>query len=632
MADAVRTVLNDGLSKQCLTKGSDDEAASGPPSGRRRSAIEGRKSSTQPRQLLRRSRRNRRLTWVAGCLGLFMPALVCYSSWGSLGAPSVGESTEAVGSRSLLQTQSPTGSPLTLQPTTLSPTTEGALYPPDAFSRQQVKDGAVILYICGIFYMFAGLALICDDYFVPALEVITERLELSEDVAGATFMAAGGSAPELFTSLIGVFFAKSNVGFGTIVGSAIFNVLFVIGACAVATRSLALEQAKEKHKAGGELLPWYKQGLELTWWPLARDSFFYGVDLVVLLIFFLDDEIWWYEALVMLALYGVYVVFMKYNEQVHAFVQQRLGKVSPEEGSRVQVQGAGTRDDEEASRSRQPRVEEAAPVTRQRSMSIKQVEREVRRESRRISHGELQAAAERRGSRSSDQEAANRTEEAGGSNGGDDDDGGPWTPSSAWAECESIQDRLKFFALFPLNVALWATVPNCQNEDKKDLFVVAFSLSIAWIGVFSYFMVWWADVTGKAADIPAEVMGLTLLAAGTSVPDLITSIVVARAGHGDMAVSSSIGSNIFDICFGLPLPWFLYGLTVNKGSKSITVTSNSLGSSVIMLFGMLVATIVCIALFGWKLNTALGGTSVFLYCIFMTFTLLIEYEKIDGIK
>ena len=41
-------------------------------------------------------------------------------------------------------------------------------------------------------------------------------------------MAAGGSAPELFTSVIGVFIAISDVGIGTIVGSAVFNVLFVI--------------------------------------------------------------------------------------------------------------------------------------------------------------------------------------------------------------------------------------------------------------------------------------------------------------------------------------------------------------------------------------------------------------------
>ena len=46
-------------------------------------------------------------------------------------------------------------------------------------------------------------------------------------------------------------------------------------------------------------------------------------------------------------------------------------------------------------------------------------------------------------------------------------------------------------------------------------------------------------------------MGLTILAAGTSIPDLITSVIVAKKGFGDMAVSSSVGSNIFDITVGL---------------------------------------------------------------------------------
>ena len=47
-----------------------------------------------------------------------------------------------------------------------------------------------------------------------------------------------------------------------------------------------------------------------------------------------------------------------------------------------------------------------------------------------------------------------------------------------------------------------------------------------------------------------QVMGLTFLAAGTSVPDLITSVLVAQQGKGDMAVSSSVGSNIFDVTVG----------------------------------------------------------------------------------
>ena len=65
--------------------------------------------------------------------------------------------------------------------------------------------------------LYTALAIICDDFFVPSLEAISEKLDLSEDVAGATFMAAGSSAPELFTSVAGVA-VGSDVGVGTIVG------------------------------------------------------------------------------------------------------------------------------------------------------------------------------------------------------------------------------------------------------------------------------------------------------------------------------------------------------------------------------------------------------------------------------
>ena len=62
---------------------------------------------------------------------------------------------------------------------------------------------------------------------------------------------------------------------------------------------------------------------------------------------------------------------------------------------------------------------------------------------------------------------------------------------------------------------------------------------------------------GARNGVPDSIMGLTLLAAGTSIPDALSSVAVAKRGHGDMAVSSSIGSNIFDILFGLPVPWLI---------------------------------------------------------------------------
>ena len=78
-------------------------------------------------------------------------------------------------------------------------------------------------------YMFIGFHILCDDFFVPALNVLCEKFGLPDDIAGATFMAAGASSPELFASMIGVL-THSAVGVGTVVGSELFNLLCIIGA------------------------------------------------------------------------------------------------------------------------------------------------------------------------------------------------------------------------------------------------------------------------------------------------------------------------------------------------------------------------------------------------------------------
>ena len=119
-------------------------------------------------------------------------------------------------------------------------------------------------------------------------------------------------------------------------------------------------------------------------------------------------------------------------------------------------------------------------------------------------------------------------------------------------------------------------------------------------------MVWWAEVFGIVCYIPTVVMGLTFLAAGTSVPDLLTSVLVARDGKGDMAVSSSVGSNIFDVLVGLPLPWLLASAV--NGGKPVDVVAGTLALSIIILFLMLVAVITTIAICKWKMTKGLGAT------------------------
>lgn len=166
------------------------------------------------------------------------------------------------------------------------------------------------------------------------------------------------------------------------------------------------------------------------------------------------------------------------------------------------------------------------------------------------------------------------------------------------------------------------TVPDCRKNGWEHWYPLTFFMAIIHIAWSSYMMVWWATTFGTTVGIPAPVLGLTFLAAGTSVPDLLSSVIVARQGLGDMAVSSSIGSNIFDVLVGLPLPWLIYS-AIN--GKSNFVESDSLLFSLFLLFLMLVSVIAAIAAFGWKLSKALGGLMFALYGLFVLLTLLVEY-------
>uniref|UniRef100_A0A8C8B4G3 Sodium/potassium/calcium exchanger 1 n=1 Tax=Otus sunia TaxID=257818 RepID=A0A8C8B4G3_9STRI len=528
-------------------------------------------------------------------------------------------------------------------------------YPQDLFSVEERRQGWVVLHIFGMIYVFVALAIVCDEYFVPALGVITEKLQISEDVAGATFMAAGGSAPELFTSLIGVFISHSNVGIGTIVGSAVFNILFVIGTCALFSREI----------------------LHLTWWPLFRDISFYIVDLLMLILFFLDSVIDWWESLLLLTAYATYVFTMKQNVYLEQWVKQELNKrlntvqaTSAEDIQKVGVlipASALQRGSSSASlhnsqmrstifqlmihtldpladakfkdrvdilsniakaKVETPAGEAAKPEEEKTTPSAVQVTPASDSEP---SKDKQKADAPQDGKPPSDNEASedssSDSEEDSDEDSTDDDDDDENDEPLSLEWPESRKKQAIYLFLFPIVFPLWSTMPDVRNPDSKKFFVITFFGSIMWIAVFSYLMVWWAHQVGETIGISEEIMGLTILAAGTSIPDLITSVIVARKGLGDMAVSSSVGSNIFDITVGLPVPWFLF--SVFNGLSPVAVSSNGLFCAIVLLFLMLLFVIISIAVCKWKMNKILGFTMFALYFVFLVISVMLEDKIIS---
>lgn len=83
-------------------------------------------------------------------------------------------------------------------------------------------------------------AIITEERFVPALNVISNHYRIPSDIAGATLMAAGASSPVLLSSFMTLFVSHSSLGLGTILGSEIFNQLIIVSGAIFASPTVGL--------------------------------------------------------------------------------------------------------------------------------------------------------------------------------------------------------------------------------------------------------------------------------------------------------------------------------------------------------------------------------------------------------
>lgn len=403
----------------------------------------------------------------------------------------------------------------------------------------------------GVLYLFLAIAIVCDDFFVEALEEISSprHMNIDKDVAGATLMAAGGSAPELFTNLFGTF-DESEIGFGTIVGSAVFNVMLVIAMCSI----------------------FAKETLDLTWWPLFRDSLYYAVGLILLGLFVgvsSPEEIEIWEACVLFIMYVGYVLIMWKNRDMY---KQFTGKeLAVPDLSDDTSMGDDENGNIEAAKAKFEELDEEKAG----SINEEQLKELLTTACSEVAEFKLDEALADIHQHKENEELTTWEEFS------------DWYRSSVYFQRAKkaveepeplyapllIPDDAGFWGkvwhlvCFPIVAVLTFTIPDVRRPGMEKYCYIAFIFSILWIGFFAYFMVTWTEIIGNTIGVPHVVMGYTILAAGTSVPDLLSSVIVTRQGSGDMAISSSIGSNIFDILVGLPIPWLIYMAFPSKPNK-----------------------------------------------------------------
>ncbi|XP_045784692.1 sodium/potassium/calcium exchanger 4-like isoform X2 [Maniola jurtina] len=440
-------------------------------------------------------------------------------------------------------------------------------FPDSIFTDEQLRQGAFLCYVMFGIYSFTLLAIVCNDYFIPCVEMICEDLKIPQNVAAATFMSVATSCPEFFVNVISTFLTQSDMGIGTIVGSAIFNLLGVaaIGSLAAVTP------------------------IAIDFRPVTRDVIIYMMTVGVLVAIVWDGQVVWYEALVLGILYICYFIFIFNSMKIFDLIERLFMACKQKGPSNDTVNTANT-----------------ANTVTTISKSIEEITEE-----KDINNTESQVNE----ISSNGKPVIDHKEEAVVK---------PKKSVFRFPKENSMTYRIWWVYTWPLKLLLSATIPSPMTYRR--IYPLSFLMCIIWIGVNSYLISWSMTVIGHTFYIPESVMGMTFLAFGGCLPEACSIFIMSRRGEGGIGVSNALGANTLAILFALGLPWLIKTLTLLVQGYDTAVTINSAGIDFIVGSLLVAACCLWIALYigKFKLRRSVGFLLAALYLIFITFAILVE--------
>lgn len=438
--------------------------------------------------------------------------------------------------------------------------------PSDFFSKNERLNGAIILHFLAAIYFFTVLAFVCSEYFLPSVECICEDLNLSEDVAAATFMASATSMPEFFTNTISTLVVDSDMGLGTIMGSMLFNTLGVAALVGLLT----------------------KHHVQLDWWPLTRDSIIVLIATSSLVGCLWDERVYWYESLVFVILYILYFLVMFQNDRMKQIAVDLI-ETRWNLCARLEPNTSNEFTEHKAGRKYSIAVLGEAVNT---ALDVLQREKEIRRSS------------------------------------SESDESSAKTMKLFRISTESWLNIIWWFYTWPFRLLVYLTIPDPRTYRK--LYPLTFLMCIVWIGGTSYMVFWMMSIIGSTFNVPETVMGLTFLAFGGCMPEAVSAVTMIRKGNGAMGVSNSLGANTLAILFSLGLPWFIKNMMEGGASTGAYVEINSYGMqySVLALFLAVAILYAVLYVAKYNLRKLVGLALLFGYLLIVSFMILVELDLI----
>jgi cation:H+ antiporter len=148
--------------------------------------------------------------------------------------------------------------------------------------------------------------------------------------------------------------------------------------------------------------------------------------------------------------------------------------------------------------------------------------------------------------------------------------------------------------------------------------------STAVIALACWGLVYSCEIIGQSLHMHGYFVAVIVAAAASSVPDTILSIKDAKKGNYDDAIANALGSNIFDICFALGAPLFLYTLINGPLSIGPSIMSHIIELRLLLFLLTVIAFILFVCSKQFTRRTALSLMS--LYGLFVLFVIGRAYD------
>ncbi len=177
---------------------------------------------------------------------------------------------------------------------------------------------------------------------------------------------------------------------------------------------------------------------------------------------------------------------------------------------------------------------------------------------------------------------------------------------------------LLFFGVFLYYLISTALQSRDRKQVEKPKWKLPLSLLFTGLGLAG--IIFGSDLVVDSATAIATTMGvsqriiaLTIIALGTSLPELVTSIVSARKGETELLLGNILGSNIFNICVVLGIPIAIFGSVDASNFSYIDIAGLLISAITLFLFSST----------KHKLSRAEGAFMLALFAIYYTFVFVI---------